>query len=114
GELREPVPGPNPVPLDDGTIIDAQVDQVLAFERTTVGLGAMLRLAPVGRVRMQGGVMIAREIAGEQSQKQVALVPEELLFANGERELELDRGTIFSPAALVAGITVGIGYDLPV
>lgn len=114
GELREPVPGPNPVPLDDGTIIDAQVDQVLAFERTTVGLGAMLRLAPVGRVRMQGGVMIAREIAGEQSQKQVALVPEELLFANGERELELERGTIFSPAALVAGITVGIGYDLPV
>lgn len=114
GELREPVPGDNPVRLDDGSIVNAGVDQVLAFERTTIGIAALARLALIGGLHVHGGLMAGRLVAGNQTLKQVAIEPEELLFVNKQRELEILQGSIFVRSPFIMGIAAGIGYDLPI
>lgn len=114
GELREPVPGDNPVRLDDGTIANAGVDQVLVFQRTTIGIAALARLMVAGKLHAHGGLMAGRIVSVDQTLKQVAITPEQLLFVNGQRELELLQGRIFARSPMIAGITAGIGYDLPI
>lgn len=114
GSLREPIPDDQPIAMENGSYALALVDQVLEYERTGIGLSALARLALPGRFRLQGGAGISRAVAGSQRHLQVAVEPEELLFANGSRELELGRGSILEDAPLVLRAEAGASYDLPV
>lgn len=114
GSLREPIPDDQPIAMENGRYALALVDQVLEYERTEIGLSALARLELPGRFRLQGGAGLSRAIAGSQRHLQVAVEPEDLLFANGSRELELGRGMLLEDAPLLLRAQAGAAYDLPV
>lgn len=104
----------DPIRLDDGTLTTALVDQTVEFTAFDAQLALRMRAALFGGLHLSGGALLARTIRHLETHKQIAVAPAELLFANGQRVLTLESGTLYRPAALSAALDAGIEYDLPI
>jgi outer membrane protein OmpA-like peptidoglycan-associated protein len=113
GSMSVPIPGSWPVWLDDG-VREAIIDHRVDFKATALEGSLMMRWGLTDRLHAQGAIGLGRWIADDLSYRQVAIEPEELLFANNSREIVIVPSDAYRPAQILVGLEAGVAYDLPI
>lgn len=105
---------PFPVRSDADAVVNGRVDELLDYSTTGLDLTAVL-LVPISRTFTglvgAGGWF---RLHTEETHREVAVEPEELLLSTGQREMEVNAGTLLTYNPLLPHAVVGLRYDLPI
>ncbi len=92
----------------------AIIRNVLSVTRSSLDLGVGVLYPVSGRFGLRLGLDLARTLGLDETYTQVAVAPDDLLFAEGKREQRIMSGEIHAPAPLSLGATAGASYDVPI
>jgi|GEM_PF-2139268 len=115
GSYREPLREEPPLGLADGRVVPLMVDQVLEFESTALRLDVLASFRLPFSLRGGLGGMIERSLRLAQTHSEEIVSPDDALFAGiNRRRFVFPYGSPFAAAPLVAGVSAGLAWDLPI
>jgi outer membrane protein OmpA-like peptidoglycan-associated protein len=115
GSFREPLASEPPIALQDGSVVPVMVDQVLDFTNTSLRLDALASFGLPLSLRAQVGILLEKSLSSRQTHREELVAPDAALFAGiNRREYIFPYGSPFASSPLLAGLSAGLAYDLPI
>lgn len=105
---------PFPIRNDDGAIVDGRVDEVIDYRATGIDASLTGSTTLFEGLHAELGLGVWLRLHSEQTLREVAVDPAELLLVNNRREMELNAGNLLPYRAVVPLGVAGIRYDLPI
>lgn len=105
---------PFPLRGAEGEIAEGRVDQVVDYRSTGIDLSFSGSTRLAGGLHGELGLGMWLRLHSEQTHREVAVNPEELLLANNRREMELSVGSLFPYRSVLPLALLGLRYDLPI
>lgn len=100
---------------ETGAEVRAIFRDQLDYNRTAVVLAPSIVVPVISGLRLRLGLEMDHPFASDESYRQIAVTPADLLFGGGKRELEVMHGTIVPQSSLGVGIAGGVSViDIPV
>jgi len=100
---------------ETGAEVRAIFRDQLDYSRTAVAFSPSVVVPVVAGLRLRLGLEFDHPFLADESYRQIAVTPADLLFGGGKRELEVMHGTIVEQSALGVGLVGGVSViDVPV